>query len=80
MSIFPNPSKGDLTLKIFSTTEQEGVIKVTDGIGRVVLTQSVNLVEGSNQYNFDLNSSAKGIYLIELKSQSDRILKRWMLE
>jgi hypothetical protein len=62
ISVYPNPNAGDFTVE----TPKNIQVLIRDGLGQVVL--EMPLPEGKNRIL--LSDQAKGIYFIELRSQS----------
>jgi len=69
VSVFPNPTTGNLNIQWYETTTENVVVGVTDVAGRVVLSKSVKMTEGSGTSRFDLSGLSNGIYLINIKSE-----------
>ena len=61
---YPNPVKDIATLSIESAKSSLIEIKVSDIAGRVVLSQKLNIVSGSNQLSLNLAKLAAGTYQV----------------
>ncbi|MEI6816517.1 MAG: HYR domain-containing protein [Bacteroidota bacterium] len=73
-NIFPNPANNNVNVT-FSTDKSEPFnVRMTDVTGRVVLDVNSISAEGDNQYELDLSSIAKGIYIVSL-SKADGVLQ-----
>lgn len=68
--IYPNPSSGNISVKMFTGSEDEGVIEVINASGAVVARQSVDLGSGRNIVPMDLKSYPRGIYYIRIQSST----------
>jgi len=70
ISIYPNPTKGDLILQ-WSGTDQ-AMVTVYDIQGKMVIsTQAVN-----NNMNITLNNCENGVYLIQVESNHAKVVQR----
>ncbi|MFL5753316.1 MAG: PKD domain-containing protein, partial [Bacteroidia bacterium] len=65
LSIFPNPSKGNFELSIFSETESNYVLKIYNGIGECLLNEMLVASSGNFKKPISLNLPA-GSYILEL--------------
>jgi hypothetical protein len=63
-SLYPNPTKGEITLNFNATSTEPATIQVVDMTGKVIFTQTVNTIEGNNDVPVDFNGNAAGIYLL----------------
>jgi hypothetical protein len=80
VSIFPNPSNGQLNVTFNSGSETQVTLKISDMIGKVVMQKVLNANNGANEFSFDLLEIEKGIYFLELTGNSQRIIQRLMLD
>lgn len=70
-SIFPNPVQEVLNLKIGSRYAEKIEMNITDVNGKIVQMQKFDLAEGLNEENINVNSLAKGLYLIRLINEHE---------
>ncbi len=74
--IFPNPATDVLHVSIFTGNfDAHAVLKLFDGTGRLLLTQSVNAEKNS----INLKEYSGGIYFIVLESSAGRKVRRFVL-
>jgi hypothetical protein len=73
ISLYPNPSKGNLTIRGINENTQ---VIVSDMTGKQVYSQSTN----SNLLYVDLSRFSSGVYQIALISESKTIIKKVVLE
>lgn len=66
IQLSPNPTPSMVGLQIESKKNKAVKIQVVDLVGRVVLSENWNINVGSNQKSLDLNSYAKGTYMIQI--------------
>jgi len=68
VSIYPNPSKGIVTTEISneSGVEKEIEIRVTDVMGRTLISRNVTIQSGMNYEEIDLTKYTKGTYMISI--------------
>jgi len=69
VSVYPNPSNGEMTLAVQSETDRSLNLTVVDALGRVV--RNIELNEGAVfNYQLDLSKEPAGIYYLRLRSES----------
>lgn len=74
LSIFPNPAKTHISVKMDWARKGELIeLNVLDMAGKTVIRQKVDLKLGENQERIDLQSLAQGNYFIELKGADWKI-------
>ncbi len=64
ISLFPNPTSGDLTLQFKGTTPKAGQLKILDLWGRVVHLQT--LTPGQQEHTFSLSSLPGSVYFVKV--------------
>jgi hypothetical protein len=73
MTIFPNPSKGNITLQ--AQTKENAQISVYDILGKEVYRTSQSLNSDIN-----LKNLRSGVYLLRLEADGKQITKRLIIE
>ncbi|MDD7913969.1 Ig-like domain-containing protein [Polaribacter ponticola] len=53
--VFPNPSKGYLKTNILSKIDTKASISLSDITGKIIYKKSIELIEGLNEFNFNVN-------------------------
>ena len=74
-SLYPNPSKGNLTLTADAVQAEEVSISLTDVTGRTVLTANYSLASGTNTRNIDISTLPAGYYQLSLTAQGTKSSK-----
>jgi len=68
LDIFPNPSKGQLTVSYANfAPATQGTLSMIDIYGHTVYEQQVIIETGSNHYALSLSQLAGGVYYLCLK-------------
>jgi hypothetical protein len=75
--IFPNPSAGVFNVSLGATLVGKTTVRVTDALGRLVLTQEHSNVGG---FTVDLSNTPKGVYLCRIEFEGIRVLRRLVVE
>ena len=78
LSIFPNPSTGNVTLQFNDLVFNNMIIEVFNMSGQLVFTQ--NIQSTRNEESIDLNTLLKGIYTINLQTDQFRFVEKLMIE
>src|SRR5690606_29448561 len=60
VQIYPNPSSGEFTLSLPNSNQYQVTVYAIDG--KVIQTETVN----GSVYSFKLNTTANGMYLLEI--------------
>lgn len=77
ISIFPNPSNGNITIKNSSISLKN--VTVTDINGRIITSQYLNGI--TTDKNLDLSSKlSSGLYLINISTESASIVKKLIIQ
>jgi hypothetical protein len=79
MILYPNPATESIGLLIDSGIEGKSIIYITDILGRVVHTSSVNIHNGYNTFTIDDFHKA-GIYQVSLITNAGRISRKLIVE
>lgn len=77
-SIYPNPAQNnqDLTVTLYSATQNSGMLELYDMLGRKIISQHKNWESGTQQFVLPLENVEKGIYHLILNSQKERISQK----
>jgi hypothetical protein len=73
-SVYPNPviENGYLKIKVFDPTSDNNVkIKLFDTLGKPLADDNLNITWQNNEYFLELLSLPKGIYILNLQSDSN---------
>jgi hypothetical protein len=80
LNVYPNPSQGIVNISFNSTVSNVAVMRITDLVGKVIVTENIQVVEGTNKFTTDLTPYSKGIYFMELIDESNRSIQRIILD
>ena len=69
LTAFPNPTSGKATITFNSDRNSNYSLKVTDMIGKVLISQDLSVVEGYNMKDINLENMSKGIYMISVQTE-----------
>ena len=67
---YPNPSKGNVNLLLFSETNTEATITLSDITGKIINSQKVNLNAGKNELDFNFKVKS-GMMLLQVTSSEN---------
>jgi hypothetical protein len=79
LKLFPNPSQGQFRLQLTGIETDEALLTITDITGKVMQQQEVKATNGSISETVDLKA-AKGIYLLQVKADSQIIIRKVVVE
>jgi hypothetical protein len=78
--IYPNPAKGNATVRIHLNNSSKVQVEVMNTIGQVVKTMSAQGQAGTNEVNVDLGGLSSGIYLVNVKVDNASSTKKLVIE
>lgn len=71
LSVYPNPTNGDVTVSFFSTDNENVTISILDINGRVLKSEKqINLSAGYTDHTFNVNDLNNGVYIVNVTSTS----------
>lgn len=76
VSVYPNPVKDDMNVKISSTENFIGELTVRNILGQEVYQKTVSVNSGSNNIKMDASNLNAGVYLVNLSSGKSNITKK----
>ncbi len=68
VEVYPNPTRGLITVKFGSDRSDGFVFELMDLSGRLLNAEKVNALEGVNEHVVDLSSYVKGMYLLNVRN------------
>lgn len=70
VKVFPNPMYNEVNLAFESNETFTAQVVVSDLMGRRISSKMIDILNGANQVNVDVNNLARGIYLIQLRNSN----------
>ena len=68
LEVYPNPTSNNLFINVAALDNGKADLQITDLLGQVIQQQSLDVSEGMNTFEFNLNEGlASGIYLVTLR-------------
>ena len=67
--VFPNPTKGKLSLKSESALQKQVLVSVLDVSGKVVFNQQLNFTSGDLAQELNISQLAAGMYFLKLSNK-----------
>lgn len=78
VNLFPNPSNGNFNIVTTFANSQNIDVTVYNMLGQAVYSKKINNA-AQDVYQVDLGNQASGVYLVEIKSGTEKVVKRMML-
>lgn len=75
----PNPTSGLTEIVIESNESGRFLLSVSDMLGRQLHNQQLELIQGTNQFNFDASHLVDGMYIYTLSDGSARTSQKMMV-
>lgn len=76
VQIYPNPNTDHFTLEINSTTNTKLSINIYQIYGQLIYSNEITNIPGNYIQQIDLNKYAKGIYYVQIVTDSDVLTKK----
>ncbi|MDQ3192684.1 MAG: M43 family zinc metalloprotease [Bacteroidota bacterium] len=76
ITVYPNPSKGEVFIKVSS--ENEVKISIYNALGKVIVNEN-NTNNKSGNFNIDLSSYPNGVYFINIETSKGVMVKKMVL-
>jgi hypothetical protein len=74
MEVYPNPTKGDFSLRVFSDVKVENAqISICNANGQTIHQQLANLSNGANTLFFEKGELTTGIYFIRIDAEDIKL-------
>lgn len=77
--LYPNPSNGEVFLKIKEEVSTNTHLSIFDATGRIVYQQTFATNSILDRLSLDLNSYKKGFYFVELKTENSSQVKKLLI-
>jgi hypothetical protein len=79
LKVFPNPSEGKFSILNTQQKAAQTEYRVISGSGRQVYFRAAGTLGAGNSFEIDLQGMPPGLYLLEARSPSGRMLEKLML-
>ena len=80
LDVYPNPSRDIFNVSFTSEDAQDLEVRVINVVGEVVYTENLMNFTGEFTKEIDLRRSTKGIYFLEITTESGVINKKMILQ
>lgn len=80
IKLIPNPSAGDGKISINSSSETTVELKIYGNMGQLILSKSLVLIKGLNEFDIDLESYSSGSYNVMIYGENNSPTNlKWVL-
>ncbi|MEM7103864.1 MAG: reprolysin-like metallopeptidase [Bacteroidota bacterium] len=76
VELFPNPASDAVTLRVYSQNPETAKMQLIDALGRVVMTDVFEIVEGVTLNSIALKGLVDGVYHIRLEIGKELVVKK----
>ena len=77
--LYPNPASTSLFIDYQSMASAEAEVTLTNMLGRVVAHKAFNVQNGSNTFNFDVESLSPGVYMYTIQDHHKTFTGRFTI-
>jgi hypothetical protein len=64
INLYPNPTNGEINLKLFSSTKHNLTLTLVDYTGNTLFEKDQLIEQGNNSFSLDIQEYEKGVYLL----------------
>lgn len=80
LSVYPNPTTGTLNVNFDAEKQGDIQIKLVNISGQVIIDETVANANGTYNNSFDISDQAKGVYLLSITSENEKIDRKIVLK
>src|SRR5262249_13291694 len=80
ITISPNPAQNAFLLQLNSSVNSKVAITIIDAAGRHLLSETRNASAGSNKFSVDISRLPRGIYLVQVEANDQKVVKKLVKE
>ncbi len=78
--IYPNPTQNNINIQFTNLFTQDIQIRIFNSIGKLVFFDNISNYKGKYAKQIDLENNAKGIYFLDIETDSGVIKKKLILQ
>lgn len=78
--LYPNPAQQFVSVSFELSSRQKTEIRIVNMLGQVVKQVSMIADGGANEKKIEINELKKGVYLVEVESGENKVVKRLMIQ
>ncbi|MBA3899439.1 MAG: T9SS type A sorting domain-containing protein, partial [Bacteroidetes bacterium] len=79
VKVYPNPAFNQFTLEVNAIVNEAAEIMVYNSNGKIVKVEKTNLLEGKNNIKFETSEFARGVYYIQVLTNTNNIQQKVVL-
>lgn len=79
-SVFPNPCSDILNLSLYLDKPSQVIVQVFDITGKMMKSEDYGTLNGANEKSLKVNSLSKGIYLLNIITGNNSVVKYFTVE
>ncbi|MEQ8470193.1 MAG: T9SS type A sorting domain-containing protein [Marinoscillum sp.] len=77
-SIFPNPVQDAFTFQVESNSKKAATLEILNINGQLILEEELELIMGTNEFQYDVEHFERGIYMLRIKNETDALISRFI--
>lgn len=75
LTIYPNPTNGNLNVNFFETESKNVTISLEDVTGKLLFQQNISIDKGYSNNQFDLQNYLNGVYILKIIDSDQNLIK-----
>jgi len=78
--VFPNPAKDRINVSFHAVSAQHILLEIVSADGRVVLTQTQRVGEGSQLLDLNVAHLATGMYFVRISAEQELAVEKILID
>jgi hypothetical protein len=80
LKIVPQPAEDLIEVSLNHDVSEKSKMQVLDRSGAVIMEQTISLVSGNNQFQFNVTSLPNGFYILKIPSQKGTLIAKLVVQ
>ncbi|MEO5675044.1 MAG: arylsulfotransferase family protein [Chitinophagales bacterium] len=78
--VYPNPAVDNIQIQVNSTENSPLTVTIYDMMGRIAFVKKGNIEAGTQVFDYSVNGLASGIYMVEMKTSGNKVVRKIVKE
>ena len=74
INLYPNPAKNNLNINFMSFSEKNTNVKVIDILGKTVLVEQIEVLQGENNFDLNVEDLQSGTYFVQINEAVQKFM------
>ncbi len=74
INLYPNPAKNNLNINFMSFSEKNTSVKVIDILGKTILVEQIEVLQGENNFDLNVEDLQSGTYFVQINEAVQKFM------